>query len=191
MNGYCPQCGYDLRGQTNNYCPECGFHYDEPGLRTMSWAAFYDSLVPCLRAAKLLAPAGLLAVGAALGPPWGLIIFIPLLLSRGLVERWILGSSRQGSYDWGWLSHTHPAAWHPALVVANAIILTPAGVWIAGVIAIIGLALAAQGLLNGRSSSLQWLTPGQAAILSRAQTATAALGVFNLCSLLGLLGSVL
>lgn len=30
---HCPQCGYDLRGQTVQRCPECRFHYDLPGLR--------------------------------------------------------------------------------------------------------------------------------------------------------------
>lgn len=57
---HCPQCGYNLRGQTVERCPECDFHYDLSALRELAWQAFMGACAPLMRAAKVLALAAIL-----------------------------------------------------------------------------------------------------------------------------------
>jgi hypothetical protein len=101
----CPQCGYDLRGQTVDRCPECGFHYDLPALRHLEWQSFYARLIPYLQAAKILAPLGVILAGVSLAGSglfnrrhsadcWFVAVFLAWL-SIGFVEDRILGGSRR------------------------------------------------------------------------------------------------
>ncbi len=62
---HCPNCGYDLRGQTVERCPECNFHYDPPALIVVR----DRMLARCLQAWTDAAP--VLATGCViLLTPW-------------------------------------------------------------------------------------------------------------------------
>ncbi len=59
---HCPECGYDLRGQTVQRCPECGFHYDRPGLEYLEEEALQRCLGPLVDAINVLLTGILLSI---------------------------------------------------------------------------------------------------------------------------------
>lgn len=91
---YCPQCGYDLRGQTVERCPECGFGYDRPALESLASVAanecvgYYLSAIPSLVAGLVFVIGGCLR-RLSLAP-----VFVLLLCMRPLwrvVSCWVFG----------------------------------------------------------------------------------------------------
>lgn len=80
---FCPQCGYDLRGQTISRCPECGLLYNEEALELEAREAFYACLCPYLESITPLLPSAVvsairLSAGLTYSPGWACIA--PLLL---------------------------------------------------------------------------------------------------------------
>lgn len=61
---YCPECGYDLRGQVIDRCPECGFMYDRPALLSLLASGFQDGIGLYLDAIAMLTAACVLAFPA-------------------------------------------------------------------------------------------------------------------------------
>lgn len=107
---HCPQCSYDLRGQSVERCPECGFHYDRSALRSLIWASFYSELIPTIRAGQVFAALGvvLLVVLAVQLLPWGMsgvgarlvvVFLIGAYFAARHVENLILGPFRPRSRE--------------------------------------------------------------------------------------------
>ncbi len=68
---HCPQCGYDLRGQTVDRCPECGFHYDRAAVQTLSEHALVQVMTPLLDALPLALVSPFLLGSSALNSGMG------------------------------------------------------------------------------------------------------------------------
>jgi hypothetical protein len=85
---FCPDCGYDLRGQTEERCPECGFHYDRPALLAMNRRAFNDGMHPFLDAVPLLVTSAAISVLSHATLARGLL-FLPVVIMALLVFRWL------------------------------------------------------------------------------------------------------
>ncbi len=179
---HCPQCGYDLRGQTIDRCPECGFLYDLPALRDLTWQAFYAAYDPYRGAARVLAPAMVLGIAAVLAPSevadrgFYILLLIPLgfvfLFSSRFVESWILGSLRREMRDLDWLSTSLIAVYAGMILLLRLAAALPGVVRVlAGLGIILGVSWALCGLAGASSKSLLSATPVQAAILDRARQA--------------------
>lgn len=103
---YCPQCGYDLRGQTVNRCPECGFLYDEPALKSMARDSFHSCIGPYLSALPLLLWSGSLLLGRAVGSvgrwAWmgSLVVILLTPFARAKLEEMILIEPRDRRSGW-------------------------------------------------------------------------------------------
>lgn len=82
---HCPECGYDLRGQTVQRCPECGFHYDRPGIAFVNEKKVAACLSPMLDAITALAVA--LSLLSLIVPVLlllaAMMVAVMLLLTRG------------------------------------------------------------------------------------------------------------
>lgn len=179
---HCPQCGYNLRGQTVNRCPECGFLYDLPALRQLAWDAFWNAMSPYLRAAKLLAAAGILGLAAicmASGPartnPLAFIC-LPLgalfLLSPRLIEAWVVGDLARQSRDLEWLNSVLKGGWIGLIFFFRFVMIMPGlARLLATATVAAGLAWAAYGLMSTEPNSLLSATMQQNAILGRARFA--------------------
>lgn len=164
-NYYCPQCGYDLRGQAVQRCSECGFHYDLPALRALAWDAFYAAYYPYMRAAKILAPACCLGCGVLAAQTLFFILFIIMVfILDPILETWILGSVRRDLREIEWWFSSPRAGYGIFLLIHHA--LAP----IITVIAILlGMFWAIRGLCNTEPNVLLSATPVQLAILERAR----------------------
>ncbi|MCK6483302.1 MAG: hypothetical protein HUU22_01545 [Phycisphaerae bacterium] len=79
---YCPQCGYDLRGQQEMRCPECGFRYDEEAIRDVGHDWYLRSLAALERSVK-----GQAIVTAAFLVTCAIALFTPRAASR---SAWLL-----------------------------------------------------------------------------------------------------
>ncbi len=95
----CPECGYDLRGQTVERCPECGFRYDPASLEYFQARRVADALSPALDAVTVLVLALVLvvfprpAVGVGIWLNWcgGVLAFVVLCTA---LRSWVLGEER-------------------------------------------------------------------------------------------------
>jgi hypothetical protein len=105
---YCPQCGYDLRGQTVDRCPECGFEYDRAALESLARQAFHRCIGPYLSAiSPLLWSAGILVLrlsarGGLLlcGLPFA--VLLPPLIGNRLHERIMRDREKERPERRGW-----------------------------------------------------------------------------------------
>lgn len=180
---HCPQCGYDLRGQTVNRCPECGFLYDLPALRELSLDAFYSAIAPYIRASKVLAPAAILGLGVLCVPSYPahvspfMCIAVPLgivlLISPRLVEGWVIGSLEREAHRLDWLNSILLGGWLGVILFLRLVLLLPglARFLILGTI-LAGVVWAVHGLLSTEANSLLSATKQQNAIFERARFAT-------------------
>lgn len=178
---YCPQCGYDLRGQTVDRCPECGLHYDMQAIRDLTWGAFWASYDPYLRAVQVLAPAGIIAIGVMIVPERGrdpglflalLLLGILLIVSSRLIESWILGSLRRDYRDTGWLGSSLSAAYRGlVLFLVFVVRWRPVGLVVAVLGFVAGIACVVWGLAHAKPEPLPPGTSVRAGILERARTA--------------------
>lgn len=99
---HCPQCGYDLRGQTLERCPECGFRYDRPGLEYLEEEALQRCLSPLVDAVNVLL-VGILLSTIGLFPfilPSPYRMFLPQFLVLTLIGVWLLLFARGLLLDW-------------------------------------------------------------------------------------------
>lgn len=99
---YCPQCGYDLRGQHAERCPECGLHYDTAALRQISDHALVLVVNPLLDALPLALVSPFLSMTAALTGwltsgrgfgfcfPLGLLLAGLYMATLSSIREWIL-----------------------------------------------------------------------------------------------------
>lgn len=105
----CPECGYDLCGQTVLRCPECGFHYDLPALRMVMASRICAVVRPQLNAIPLLLASLCLMLprfAEDLPIRWlagTILVFVSPLLRRQTLS-WTLAGSFGSSIQREWVT---------------------------------------------------------------------------------------